>query len=200
MNYELLWTVMGGAWCLGLSFTKTNNMKGKLMKLTSLVIKPLTRESFAEFGEVIELDHAQHFSINNGGVERYHDLANIDVDNDKGGRAIVSFFKINEAKLLPYQFSLIERHPKGSQAFIPMFEAPILIVVAPKGDHVNSKNLHAFVTNGKQGFNFHKGVWHMPLISEEKDRLFVVIDRAGPGNNCDEFTFADETFELTQII
>lgn len=167
------------------------------MNSCMLVAKPLTREGFAQFGDVIETDQAQHFSINEGDVERYHDLANVDIDVDNGGRAIISFFKINVAKTFPHKFNLIERHLKGSQAFIPMFNAPVVLVVAPKGDSVSSKNLQAFITNGKQGFNFHAGVWHMPLISEEKDRLFVVVDRTGPGDNCDELTFENETIELT---
>lgn len=167
------------------------------MKVISLSTQALTKERFAEFGDVIETDNAKHFSINDGGVERYHDLALIDVDAQSGGRAIVSFFKTNLAKSFPHQFNLIERHPKGSQAFIPLFEEPVVLVVAPKGDLVTSKDLRAFITNGKQGFNFHSGVWHMPLISDQKDRCFVVIDRAGPGNNCDEFTFENEIIELT---
>tara|TARA_R110001583_G_scaffold561_1_gene4951 strand:+ start:4149 stop:4658 length:510 start_codon:yes stop_codon:yes gene_type:complete len=167
------------------------------MKSSVLLTKPLTRKAFASFGDVIEIDQAQHFSINAGGVERYHDLAKVDIDVESGGRAIISYFKINDAKQFPHKFNLIERHPKGSQAFIPLFDAPVVIVVAPKGESVSSANLQAFVTNGKQGFNFHAGVWHMPLISEKKDHLFVVVDRAGPGNNCDELTFENEVIELT---
>lgn len=166
------------------------------MGTSKLVARPLTKEVFAQFGDVIEIDQAQHFSINAGDVERYHDLANVDIDVNDGGRAIISYFKINEAKIFPHKFNLIERHLKGSQAFIPMFDAPVVLVVGPKGDFVSSKHLKAFVTNGKQGFNFHAGVWHMPLISDTKDRLFVVVDRAGPGNNCDELIFENETIEL----
>lgn len=170
---------------------------GSLMRITKLVTKPLTKQAFAKFGDVIEIDDAQHFAINDGRVERYHDLAKIEIDADAGGRAIVSYFKINEAKQFPYLFNLVERHPKGSQAFIPMFEAPVVLVVAPKDEEFTSSNLQAFVTNGQQGFNFHAGVWHMPLMSEKQGRLFLVIDRSGPGNNCDELTLENETIELT---
>lgn len=166
------------------------------MKTSTLVTKPLTKEAFAQFGDVIEINGSQHFSINEGAVERYHDLATVDIDVNSGGRTIISYFKINDAKAFPHKFNLVERHPKGSQAFIPMFNSPVIIVVAPKGESVTSANLQAFVTNGQQGFNFHAGVWHMPLISEEKDRIFLVIDRAGPGNNCDELTIENETIEL----
>ncbi len=165
------------------------------MKSSKLVTKPLTKEAFAQFGDVIEIEGSQHFSINEGTVERYHDLANVDIDSE--GKMIISYFKINESKIFPHQFNLIERHPKGSQAFIPMFDSPVAIVVAPKGESVTSANLQAFETNGRQGFNFHAGVWHMPLISEKKGRVFVVVDRSGPGNNCEELTFDNETIELT---
>ena len=166
------------------------------MKPLKLVAQPLTKEAFTQFGDVIEVDNATHFSINEGGVERYHDLADVQIDVASGGKAIISYFKINEAKTFPHTFNLIERHPKASQAFIPMFDAPVVIVVAPKGETVTGADLKAFVTNGKQGFNFHTGVWHMPLVSEVKDRLFVVVDRSGPGDNCDEYTIENETIEL----
>jgi len=174
---------------------KTNRKKH--MKLTKLVAKPLTKEAFAQFGDVIELDGANHFPINEGRVERYHDLAKLEIDSQEGGRAIISFFKTNEARQFPYNFNLIERHPKGSQAFIPMFDAPVVVVAGPKDQEPSSAHLRAFLSNGRQGFNFHAGVWHMPLVCEKVDRLFVVIDRSGPGNNCDEFILEKETIELT---
>lgn len=167
------------------------------MKTTQLIAQPLTREAFAQFGDVIELDGAKHFPINDGRVERYHDLANIEVDTEQGGRAIISFFKINEAKQFPHSFNLIERHPKGSQAFIPMFNEPVVLVAGPKNKAPSSEHLQAFLTNGQQGFNFHAGVWHMPLVCDQIDRLFIVVDRSGPGNNCDELILENETIELT---
>lgn len=167
------------------------------MKITKLVAKPLTKVAFAQFGDVIEIDDAKHFAINDGRVERYHDLAKVEIDTNVGGRAIISYFKVNDARAFPYSFNVVERHPKGSQAFIPMFDAPVVLVVAPKDEALTSDKLQAFVTNGQQGFNFHAGVWHMPLMSEQQDRIFVVVDRAGPGNNCDEFTLENETIELT---
>ena len=166
------------------------------MKITKLVAKPLNREAFKQFGDVIELEGAKNFSINDGRVQRYHDLADVQIDTQNGGRAIVSYFKINEAKPFPHRFNLLEKHPKGSQAFIPTDNEPVVLVVGPKDKPLDSDTLQAFVTNGHQGFNFHTGVWHMPLISERKDRLFVIVDRSGPGNNCDEVTLENETIEL----
>lgn len=166
------------------------------MNTTVLHAVPLTKEGFAPYGDVIEMEGAAHYGINSGRVERYHDLAKIQVDHSNGARAIVSLAKINTASSPPFKFDLVERHPKGSQAFIPMFEAPVIVVVAKRSETVNTSDLKAFITNGLQGFNYHAGTWHMPLMSDQVGRMFVVIDRAGQGNNCDEFTFENEDVEL----
>lgn len=166
------------------------------MNTTVLHALPLTKQGFAPYGDVIEMEGAEHYGINSGKVERYHDLARIQVDHSRGGRAVVSLARINTASFPPFKFDLVERHPKGSQAFIPMFEAPVIVVVAKSADTVKTSDLKAFITNGMQGFNYHPGTWHMPLMSDQIGRLFVVIDRAGYGNNCDEFSFENETIEL----
>jgi ureidoglycolate lyase len=167
------------------------------MKTMILNAQPLTKAAFEPYGDVIETDGAEHFSINLGSVERYHDLANIDIDYADGGRAIVSLATINNAKPLPFQLKVIERHPKASQAFIPMFDAPVYVVVAEPSEEAQPEKLKAFVTNGKQGFNYNVGVWHMPLMADQEGRRFVVVDRAGPGDNCDEYFLVDHTVELT---
>ena len=166
------------------------------MKTIILNAVSLTKEAFEPYGDVIETDGAEHFSINLGTVERYHDLANIDVDYADGGRAIVSLATINNAQSLPFQLKVIERHPKASQAFIPMFDTPIYIVVGEPRKEAQPDQLKAFITNGKQGFNYNAGVWHMPLMADQQGRRFVVVDRAGPGNNCDEYFLVDHIIEL----
>lgn len=166
------------------------------MNTIVLNAEPLTKENFAPYGDVIEAEGSEHFAINVGTVERYHDLAKVQADYSNNGKPIVSLAKINTAGSFPFNFNLVERHPKGSQAFIPMFDAPVAVVVAKAGGTVDVSDLKAFVTNGKQGFNYHAGIWHMPLMSDEEGRMFVVVDRAGPGNNCDELTFENENVEL----
>ncbi|MCL4168377.1 UNVERIFIED_CONTAM: hypothetical protein GTU68_019385, partial [Idotea baltica] len=65
--------------------------------------------------------------INQGLCGRFHDLAKINfVGSD--ARAGISFFK-SEARSLPYRLDMMERHPLGSQAFIPMTAHPFLIIV-----------------------------------------------------------------------
>ncbi|PMS34845.1 ureidoglycolate lyase [Trinickia symbiotica] len=151
--------------------------------MRTLSIEPLTRESFAPFGDVIELEGARHFPINEGTTTRFHDLARVDV-TDAGGRPLLNLFR-GEPRALPFEVSMLERHPLGSQAFVPLSDRPYLIVVAPLGP-LTPAVIRAFVTRGWQGVNYKKGVWHHPLIALEAVSDFVVIDRGGEGHNCDE--------------
>ena len=150
----------------------------------TLTVAPLTREAFAPFGEVIEAsDAAQHFTINAGNTERYHDLARIEPGAD--GRVIVSIFR-GQPRTLPFTVQMMERHPKASQAFIPMSGKPYLVVVAPAGEPPKVEDLKGFLARGDQGVNYATGVWHHPLLALEAVCDFLVVDRSGPGHNCDE--------------
>ena len=149
-----------------------------------LNVEPLTPEAFAPFGDVIEaLDSVNHFTINAGNTERYHDLANIDVGAD--GKAIVSIFR-GQPRALPFTVVMMERHPKGSQAFIPMSGRPYLVVVADKNTKPEASDLRCFLAQPSQGVNYAKGVWHHPLLALRETSDFLVVDRSGPGANCDE--------------
>jgi ureidoglycolate lyase len=151
--------------------------------MKTLVIEPLTRAAFAPFGDVIEIEGATHFPINRGTTMRYHDLARLDVA-DEGGRPLVNLFR-GEPRALPFEVSMLERHPLGSQAFMPLGDTPYLIVVAPAGTLAPDK-VRAFVTRGWQGVNYAKGVWHHPLIALRARSDFIVVDRGGEGSNLDE--------------
>jgi len=154
----------------------------------TLTIAPLTREAFAPFGDLIEAsDAAQHFTINAGNTERYHDLARIEPGAD--GRVIVSIFR-GQPRTLPFTVQMMERHPKASQAFIPMSGKPYLVVVATAGEPPTAGDLKVFLARGDQGVNYATGVWHHPLLALEAVCDFIVIDRSGPGHNCDEVQLA----------
>lgn len=157
------------------------------MAVIRLQLEPLTRDAFAPFGDVIEIEGARHFPINGGTIERYHDLANIDIDSEAGGRPIISIMRCNETASLPYRVRVIERHPRGSQAFVPMSPIRMIVVVTSPGDDPDPSSLRAFMSDGTQGVNYRAGVWHMPLISERQDHCYLIVDRAGPGDNCDEY-------------
>jgi len=147
--------------------------------------EPLTRDAFAPFGDVIQTDEARHFAINRGGVERYHDLATVDV-GEGGGHPLISIFECRRVGEPPLVVDLMERHPLGSQAFFPVGGAVMCVVVAPPGEALSAENLRAFVTSGEQGVNYHRGTWHMPLVAFALGQQFLVVDRGGPGDNCEE--------------
>jgi ureidoglycolate lyase len=155
--------------------------------MRTLIIEPLTKEAFAPFGDVIETDGSDHFMINNGSTMRFHSLAEVQTATPDD-KAIISIFRA-ESLPMPLTIRMLERHPLGSQAFIPLLGNPFLIVVAPVGDAPDATLTRAFVSNGRQGINYHRGVWHHPVLTIRQQDDFLVVDRSGPGNNCDEHFF-----------
>ncbi len=151
-------------------------------------VKPLTRQGFEPFGDIIAVDgHPDVRSINDGFATRYHDLARVDVDEAQG-RPLINIFR-GRPRPLPLTIHMMENHPLASQAFMPLHQIPFVIVVAPPGDTVGPKDLYAFISNGSQGINYARGVWHFPLLVLGEEQDFIVIDRGGAGNNCEERYF-----------
>ncbi len=149
-----------------------------------LAIEPLTRTAFAPFGDVIEIEGAQHYPINQGYAERFHDLARIDTAPE-GGETIISLFR-GKPRPLPIEITFVERHPLGSQAFYPLQERDWLIVVAASAAPPTDKSLRAFRASGRQGINYARNIWHYPLLVLDRESDFLIIDRKGPGNNLEE--------------
>ena len=149
----------------------------------TLIPEALNSESFVEFGDVIEVDPAKdHFSINDGFTERYHNLASVDVLKNNG-KVLINIFRSTPLKM-PIAIKMMERHPLSSQAFIPMGEQPYLVVVAPKGE-LNPAAIKVFIANANQGVNYHAGTWHHYCLALNEVSDFIVVDRGGEGNNCD---------------
>lgn len=157
--------------------------------MRTLTIEPLSKKAFAPFGEVIETEGSDFFPINNGTTRRYHRLATVETATPED-RAIISIFRAR-ALPRPLPIAMLERHPLGSQAFVPLRGQPFLIVVAPPGTAPAPEQVRAFLGDGRQGVNYHRGVWHHPLLAIADEDDFLVIDRAGPGDNCDEHFFAE---------
>lgn len=144
----------------------------------------LTADAFTPYGDILEAVGTADKMINQDKCGRYHDLAKLDFVD---GRAGISIFK-SETYTLPFKLELVERHPEGSQAFIPMSNHPFLVIVAD--DHNNTPtNPQAFVTTEGQGINFHRGVWHGVLSPLHDPGLFAVVDRIGEGSNLEEYHF-----------
>lgn len=154
--------------------------------LPTLRVKPLTRDAFAPFGEVIDAAAAkQVYAINDGTAQRYHDLATLDCAHE-GGRVILSLVRA-EPRALPFEIAMLERHPLGSQAFLPLAVATRYLVVVSESPETTPR---VFLAENGQGINLHRGTWHHPLLALDRVSDFLVIDRGGPGANCDEALMA----------
>ena len=152
----------------------------------SVSIKPMQAGAFADFGDLIEAKGDADKIINQGLCGRYHDRARFDFSD---GRAGLSLFKA-EPRTLPLKLDMVERHPDGSQAFIPMSEHSFLVVVAPDAGGVPG-HPQAFRTEPGQVVNFHRGTWHGVLTPLHAPGLFAVVDRIGPGSNLEEHWFEE---------
>ncbi len=158
--------------------------------MTGIRTEPLTAAAFAEFGDVLEAVGEPDKMINQGYCGRWHDLATLDATD---GRCGISLFRA-KPRSLPYKLDMMERHPEGSQAFLPMSEDPFLVVVASDEDGCPIQP-RAFVTSPGQGINYHRGTWHGVLTPLSAPGLFAVIDRIGTGANLEEHWF-DQTFSI----
>ena len=127
--------------------------------------------------------------INYGKTERHHDLASLDVA-DEDGAAIISIFRSLPAQL-PFRVKIMERHPLGSQAFMPLTGNPYIVVVAPAGE-LEPGRICAFFAQTSQGVHYHKGTWHHYCLGLNISNDFLVIDRGGEGANCDEIELPEE--------
>ena len=153
------------------------------MTTQELTLEPLTAEAFTPFGDLIHSHERDYFLINDGQCRRYHRLAKVETGTDGG--AILSLFRPRPISL-PHTLVLMERHPLGSQAFVPLAGQPYIVVVAPPGPPPAVADLRAFLITDGTGVNYHAGTWHHPLLALSPGGDFLVVDREGPGHNCEE--------------
>ena len=159
------------------------------------IVKPIkvTKINFATFGDLISSEDVKPMDINAGYAKRFDNLANINTSKDDG-KTIVSVFSALK-RTLPMKIDMMEKHPLGSQAFIPMKETTFLSFVAPAGEFPEISNIQSFIIPPKTGINYKPGIWHFPLISTE-DTNFLVIDRKGSGENLIIHKFEKENIIL----
>jgi ureidoglycolate lyase len=155
--------------------------------MRTLSIAPLTKAAFAPFGDVIEIKDAKPKLINDGFAQRFDGLAGIDVAAE-GGAINISLFD-GAIRPSPVLIKLMERHPLGSQLFMPLNEKPWLVVVCT--DPRVPASYHAFSASGQQGVNYARNTWHHPLLVLTDASPFLVVDRAGPGDNLEEVRLAE---------
>ena len=160
------------------------------MAATVLKASALTAAAFAPFGDVIETAGRPARAINEGTCERFDDLAQVDV-LAAGGRPLISIFK-SSPRTLPLQVKGLERHPLSSQAIIPLDRVPFLVIVAADGEAALGSRICAFYCAGTQGVNYRRNTWHHPLIAIDRTCHFLVVDRGGPGENCEEILVGEQ--------
>jgi len=160
-----------------------------------IIIKPkkITRKNFQKFGYLISIKKIKPININNGYAKRFDNLCRINTSSKKV-KAIMSIFSAKKRKF-PMNIKMMEKHPLGSQAFIPMTETTFLAFVAPKDKKPNTKKIESFIVPKQTGINYKPGIWHFPLIST-KNMNFLVIDRKGINNNLVIHNFKNEKISL----
>ena len=150
--------------------------------MTNLIIKPkpISKENFKKFGDMITTANIKPIEINDGYAKRYDGIANLNTKKDNGESTISIFSALKRS--FPMKVDMMEKHPLGSQAFIPMKETVFLAFVAPEGDVPDLNKIESFIIPNGIGVNYNPGVWPFPLISTE-DMNFLVVDRLGGGDN-----------------
>ena len=150
--------------------------------MTEKIIKPIpiTKNNFSQFGDMISTKDIKPLEINNGYAKRYDGIANLNTSNDNGETTISIFSALK--RNFPMKIDMMEKHPLGSQAFIPMKETTFLVFVAPDGEKPDLNKIESFIIPKGIGVNYNAGIWHFPLIATE-DMNFLVVDRLGDGDN-----------------
>ena len=155
--------------------------------------KKITRENFSKYGDLIYKDNTKPIDINNGYAKRFNSLANVDILKNNGQTNISIFQTLKRS--FPMQIDMMEKHPEGSQAFIPMKETIFFVFAGPAGEKPDINSLELFTISKGIGINYKPGIWHFPLISTE-NMDFLVVDRKGSGENLVIHNFKQEKIIL----
>ena len=160
-----------------------------------IIIKPkkITSKNFKKFGDLISTKKIKPININNGYAKRFNNLCKINTSSKKGN-TIMSIFSAKKRKF-PMKIKMMEKHPLGSQAFVPMSATKFLVFVAPKGDKPDINKIQSFLVPKQTGVNYKAGIWHFPLISM-KNMNFLIVDRKGKGNNLVIYKFKKDKIIL----
>ena len=142
--------------------------------------KPITKENFSIFVDMITTADIKPIEINEGYAKRFDGIANLNTSKNNGETTISIFSALKRS--FPMKIDMKKKHPLGSQAFIPMKQTTFLALVAPEGNKPDLNKIEAFIVPPEIGVNYNPGTWHFPLIATE-DMNFLVVDRKGSGEN-----------------
>ena len=123
--------------------------------------KPLTAETFKQFGFVFEAPAAPGRSAPAAELRNVREWATATLT-----------VSLEEPATSPLRIARLERHPFSTQTFIPLDLSRYLIVVAPAREDGNPSTFEskAFIGAAQQGCSYSTGVWHA---------AFSVLDRRG---------------------
>ena len=128
------------------------------MNVIRLKVQPMTRESFAPFGVLID---------SRGSVE---------IDLCDGRPSLTGA----TAEPRPFQFEFMARHRRTMQVFSPLASSQSVIAVAPPNDDApDVERVTAFLVNGRLPYAYHKGTWHTPPFPLGEWASYLVVDRSG---------------------
>ncbi len=160
--------------------------------MRSVSIQPLTGDAFAPYGDVIEKAGSQQLTINRGKCVRHHALTVADVIG-ADANVVINIFS-GQPYDLPHTLDMVERHPLGSQAFYPLGDKDWLVIVCEEEDG-RPVRPEAFLASSDQGINLKRNQWHGVLTPLHEPADFLVVDRAGDGDNLEEFFF-EEPYQI----
>ena len=153
----------------------------------------INKKNFSKFGDIISTKGLSAININNGYAKRFDNIANLDTKK-KNGKTIISIFSAKK-RTFPMTINMLEKHPLGSQAFVPMEDTKFIVFVAPRGDKPDINKIQSFLVPKQTGVNYKAGIWHFPLISM-KNMNFLIVDRKGKGNNLVIYKFKKDKIIL----
>ncbi|MGI9338141.1 MAG: 2-oxo-4-hydroxy-4-carboxy-5-ureidoimidazoline decarboxylase [Gammaproteobacteria bacterium] len=139
--------------------------------------------SFAPFGKVVAIG-ARPMIINNGYARKHRALAVIDAAAD--GKSRMHLFA-PKPRIPPIPITMMERHPKGAQCFVPLGGDGWLALVADDDGAGAPGALSAFGVCGDIGLCYDRNIWHFPLLALSGQH-FAVADN-GDSDDLQEHYF-----------
>jgi ureidoglycolate lyase len=154
-----------------------------------VVVKPLDREAYRPFGDVIAADDGvAPVSANEGTADKFERLAALENLRPDKATLAVSVFRCTPG-VVPMEIALLERHLRSTQIFIPMIARRLLVVVAradASGERPDLSTLAAFIAAPGQGISYRPGIWHHPMIAlDGAAELACFVHEDGTDDDCE---------------
>lgn len=151
--------------------------------MRTIELEPLSKESFAPFGEVIAADVGGGIVVNEGTALRIDRV--LDIKNTRSDATLnVALFRSKPRAPGPFPLTMLEKHSFSAQLFVPMKGSRYAVAVAQGGDTPDLSTLRAFLVRGDQGVSYGPGIWHHTLMTLDVQTDFAafVWENGTPGD------------------